>query len=81
MKLDYFLYMNEAEGTNFVNTRTARINAAIKDFIIMAEEGYDINNDDIQAVILEDHKIGNITHKEIDYITKKVEERFKCYIH
>lgn len=81
MKLDYFLYMNEAEGTDFVNTRTARINAAIKDFIIMAEEGYDINDDDIQAAILEDYKIENITHKEINYITKKVEEKLKCYIH
>ena len=75
MKLDYFLYMNEAEGTDFVNTRTARINSAIKDFVMMAEEGYDINDDDIQAVILEDHNIGNITCKEANYIARKVEEK------
>lgn len=81
MKLDYFLYMNEAEGTDFVNTRTARINAAIKDFVMMAKEGFDINDDNIQAIMLEDYKIENITHKEIDYITKKVEEKLKCYIH
>ena len=38
MKLDYFLYMNEAESTGWVDTRSARINAAIKDFIRMAKE-------------------------------------------
>ena len=34
-KLDYFLYMNEAEGTGWVDTRSTRIEAAIKDFIMI----------------------------------------------
>ena len=75
MKLDYFLYMNEAEGTGLVDTRTARINAAIKDFILMAKKGYNIDDDNIQAVILEDHHIEDITLEECTYIAKKVNER------
>ena len=75
MKLDYFLYMNEAEGTGWVDTRTASINAAIKDFIMMAKAGYNINDDDIQAAILEDHNITDITKKECEYIARKVEEK------
>lgn len=76
MKLDYFLYMNEAEGTGWVNTRTSRIEAAIKDFITMAKAGYDINNNDIQATILKDHKIEDLTSNECEYIAKKVGSAF-----
>lgn len=76
MKLDYFLYMNEAEGTGLVDTRTARIEAAIKDFIMMAKAGYNINDDDIQAAILEDHNIGNVTKHECEYIARKVGRAF-----
>ena len=72
MKLDHFLYMNEAEGTGWVNTRSARIEAAIKDFINMAKAGYDINNDDIQAVILSDRRIQDVTPHECEYIARKV---------
>lgn len=76
MKLDYFLYMAEAEGHDeLVSTRTARINAAIKDFILMAKNGYNIDNDDIQATILSDHNIGDITRKEAEYIAKEVRKR------
>ena len=73
-KLDYFLYMAEAEGIESVtSTRKTRIEAAIKDFIMMAKNGYDINNDDIQAVILEDHHITDVTKDECEYIARKVE--------
>ena len=71
-KLNYFLYMNEAEGTGWVDTRSARIEAAIKDFIMMAKAGHNINDDDIQAAILEDHGIQNITRHECEYIARKV---------
>ena len=74
MRLDYFLYMNEAEGTGLVDTRTARIEAAIKDFVKMAKAGYDINNDDVQTAILRDHNIENVSLKECDYIAKKVKK-------
>lgn len=72
MRLDYFLYMNEAEGTGLVNTRQARIEAAIKDFVMMAKKGYNIDNDDIQAAILEDYNLQDISTKEANYIARKV---------
>ena len=73
MKLDYFLYMSEAEGvTDFVDTRESRINAAIKDFVIMAKKGYNIDNDDVQAAILEDYNLQDISTKEANYIARKV---------
>ena len=74
MKLNYFLYMAEAEGVESVtSTRKTRIEAAIKDFIMMAKNGHNINNDDIQAIILEDHNIADITPTECEYIARKVE--------
>ena len=76
MKLNYFLYMAEAEGVESVSsTRQTHINAAIKDFVMMAKAGYDINDDNIQAAILEDHNIGNVTEKECKYIARKVEQK------
>ena len=76
MKLNYFLYMAEAEGfDDLVTTREARINAAIKDFIIMAKNGYNIDNDDIQAAILEDHRLQDISTKEAEYIARKVRSK------
>lgn len=73
MKLNYFLYMAEAEGIESVtSTRQTHIEAAIKDFIIMAKAGYDINDDDIQAAILSDHNIGDVTKHECEYIARKV---------
>lgn len=73
MKLDYFLYMSEAEGvTDFVDTRESRINAAIKDFVMMAKKGYNIDNDDVQAAILEDYNLQDISTKEANYIARKV---------
>ena len=76
MKLNYFLYMAEAEGfDDLVTTREARINAAIKDFIMMAKNGYNIDNDDIQAAILEDHKLQDISTKEAEYIARKVRSK------
>ena len=37
---------------------------------------YDINDDDIQAAILEDHNIGNVTKHECEYIARKVGSAF-----
>lgn len=72
-KLNYFLYMAEAEGVESVtSTRATRIEAAIKDFIMMARKGYNINDDDIQAAILGDHNIGDVTEHECEYIARKV---------
>jgi len=44
VKSGYFMYMAEAEGkTNLVNTRTAKINAIIKDFKYIVQQGKDPN--------------------------------------
>lgn len=74
MRLDYFLYCAEAEGIESVtSTRKTHIEAAIKDFIKMVKEGYDINDDTIQTTIFKNHDITDITENECEYITRKVE--------
>ena len=73
MRLDYFLYMAEAEGhDNLVNTRTARINAAVKDFVSAARAGKNINSGFVQEEILSNHNLDNITEAEKDYIARQV---------
>ena len=73
MRLDYFLYMAEAEGIESVtSTRQTHIEAAIKDFIKMAKAGYNINDNNIQNSILTKHNISNITANESEYIARKV---------
>jgi len=52
----YGLYMMEAEGMdNMVNTKEARINASIKDFVSLAQRGYDIN--EIQEEVFDKHNL------------------------
>ena len=45
VKSGYFMYMAEAEGCagSLVNTRTSKINAIIKDFKYLVENGYNPN--------------------------------------
>ena len=74
MRLDYFLYCAEAEGIESItSTRQTHIEAAIKDFIKMVKEGYDINDDTIQTTIFKNHDITDITENECKYIMRKVE--------
>lgn len=73
MRLDYFLYMAEAEGIESVtSTRQTHIEAAIKDFIKAAKAGYNINDNNIQNSILAKHNISDITANESEYIARKV---------
>lgn len=73
MRLDYFLYCAEAEGIESVtSTRQTHIEAAIKDFIMMAKEGYDINDNTIQTTIFKNHNITDVTENECEYIARKV---------
>lgn len=73
MRLDYFLYMAEAEGIESVtSTRQTHIEAAIKDFIKTAKAGYNINDNNIQNSILTKHNISDITVNESEYIARKV---------
>lgn len=73
MSLDQFLWMSEAEGImENTSTRQTRVNAAINDFIEAARAGLNIDDSDIQAVILEDYDLEDLTKKESDHIAKKV---------
>lgn len=80
MRLDYFLYMAEAEGVDsWVTTDTARINACINDFISYHRKGYDINDEDNQDYILRKHgfSLNSITDKECKYIMQQVERKLR----
>ena len=75
-KLGYFLYMAEAEGVDsVVNTKQARINAAINDFVKYHYKGYNINS--CKYEILKAHGLNEnlLTDAECNYIMKKVEEK------
>ena len=75
MDLGYFLYMSEAEGiTANTSTRQTRLNAAINDFVAAARCGKDIDDPDLQAVILEDYNLEDLTSTEADYIATKVKK-------
>lgn len=76
MKRDQFLFMAEAEGKdNLVNTKTARINAAINEFVILHHHGYNINEH--IADVLHKHGLTEalLTDAECRYIIKEVERR------
>ena len=69
----YFMYMAEAEGfDNLVNTKTARINAAIKDFQKLYRDGYDPN--EYVHEVLSAHNLSEdlLTEKEIRRINSAI---------
>jgi hypothetical protein len=73
----YGLYMMEAEGIdNMVNTKEARINASIKDFVSLAQRGYDIN--DIQEMVFDKHNLNlnDLSARDKAKIKREVERRF-----
>ena len=72
----YGLYMMEAEGMdNMVNTKEARINASIKDFVSLAQRGYDIN--DIQEEVFDKHNLNlnDLSARDKAKIKREVERR------
>lgn len=70
MRLDYFLYMAEAEGCDdLVSTRTAKLNAIAKD-IAAARYKDDYDLDEIFA---KHHlSMDSVTEKEIAYLHDKI---------
>lgn len=73
----YGLYMMEAEGMdNMVSTKEARINASIKDFVSLAQRGYDIN--DIQEMVFDKHNLNlnDLSARDKAKIKREVERRF-----
>ena len=72
----YGLYMMESAGMdNMVTTKTAKINAAINDFVTYARKDYDINN--MQEEILAKHglNLDTLSAKDKARIKREVERR------
>ena len=71
MRLDYWLYMNEAEGyDNMVDTRQARVNAVGRELRDMGYAGRVVPTG-VFASLLMKHKLNDITQAEINYIEKE----------
>lgn len=73
MNLPYFLYMAEAEGvTEVVNTRQARLNATIRDYVALAEQGININDMEVQNYLAQKYDLEDLTAAEKHEITTAV---------
>ena len=73
MNLPYFLYMAEAEGiTEVVNTRQARLNAIIRDYAALAEQGININDMEVQNYLNQKYDLEDLTAAEKHEIARAV---------
>jgi hypothetical protein len=77
MNLPYFLYMAENEGiTEVVNTRQARLNAIIRDYAALAEQGININDMEVQNYLAQKYDLEDLTAAEKHEIATKVMQLF-----
>ena len=77
MNIPYFLYMAEAEGvTEVVNTRQARLNAVIRDYIALAQQGININDMEVQNYLNQKYDLEDLTAAEKHEIATKVMQLF-----
>lgn len=77
MNLPYFLYMAEKEGiTEVVNTRQARLNAIIRDYAALAEQGININDMEVQNYLAQKYDLEDLTAAEKHEIATKVMQLF-----
>ena len=73
MNLPYFLYMAEAEGvTEVVNTRQARLNGIIRDYVALANQGININDSEVQDYLNQKYDLEDLTAAEKHEITTAV---------
>ena len=73
MNLPYFLYMAEKEGvTEVVNTRQARLNAIIRDYIALAKQGININDMEVQNYLAQKYDLEDLTAAEKHEIARAV---------
>lgn len=73
MNIPYFLYMAEAEGvTEVVNTRQARLNAIIRDYIALAGQGININDMEVQNYLNQKYDLEDLTAAEKHEIARAV---------
>lgn len=70
MKNDYWLYINEAEGTGLVDTREGRLNQIGRALRDMGYAGKVVPGT-VFASLLEKYKVKNITQAEIHHIEEK----------
>ena len=71
MRLDYMLYMAEAEGhDNLVNTRRAKLNAIGKDLQKSGYAGQTVPGT-VFLALCKKHKVDNVTQSEINYIEEE----------
>lgn len=65
MNLPYFLYIAEMEGvTEVVNTRQARLNAIVRDYVALAEQGININDMEVQNYLAQKYDLEDLTAAE-----------------
>lgn len=77
MNLPYFLYMAETEGmTSVVNTRQARLNAIIRDYVALAEQGININDMEVQNYLNQKYDLEDLTAAEKHEIARAVMNQF-----
>lgn len=73
MNLPYFLYMAEKEGiTEVVNTRQARLNAIVRDYIALASQGININDPEVQNYLAQKYDLEDLTAAEKHEIARVV---------
>ena len=73
MNLPYFLYMAEAEGvTEVVNTRQARLNGIVQDYIALASQGININDPEVQNYLAQKYDLEDLTAAEKHEIARAV---------
>lgn len=66
----------EAEGMDdIITTKTARINAAINDFVISAQHGWNINTWTEDILAHHGLSFDSLSQEEIKYIKREVERR------
>ncbi len=77
MNIPYFLYMAEQEGvTEVVNTRQARLNAIIRDYAALAEQGININDMEVQNYLNQKYDLEDLTAAEKHEIATRVMQLF-----
>lgn len=73
MNLPYFLYIAEKEGvTEVVNTRQARLNGIIRDYIALANQGININDPEVQNYLNQKYDLEDLTAAEKHEIARAV---------
>lgn len=65
----YHLYMMEQEG--LLETRAGKINAIIRDFKTLQQQGYDISNAELQEKVLSKY---NLNHQLTDAEAARIEK-------